>query len=126
MTYSFRPYQSEDDFWRMRAFLRQVLALNGGLQRSWHVARLEYARWHMLINCAHLRLEDVAFLWESDGELIGFVMPDGGPGEAHLCVDPAWQTHDLEQQMLEIAEQRLACVGPDGARNLTVWSPQRD
>ena len=57
----FRPYQTEDDFWRMREFLRRVFLLNGCLERSWHVARLDYARWHSLINCAKLGMEDVAF-----------------------------------------------------------------
>jgi hypothetical protein len=41
---SYRPYQTEDDFWRMREFLRQVFLLNNQLQRSRHVARLDYAR----------------------------------------------------------------------------------
>jgi hypothetical protein len=40
----FRPYQTEDDYWRMREFLRQVFFLNHRLERSWHVARLDYAR----------------------------------------------------------------------------------
>ncbi len=121
-----RPYQSEDDFWAMRRFLRRIYEANGCTMRSWHVARLDYARWHMCLNCAHVKLEEVAWLWESEGELIAFTMPDGGPGEAHLCVDPAWQTPELEQQMLEWAEQRLASVGADGGCRLTVWSPQRD
>ena len=121
-----RPYQTEDDFWRMRAFLREVLLLNDRRERSWHVARLEYARWHTLINCAHLRLEDVATLWESDGELIGFIMPDGARGEAHLCVHPKLRTRELEQEMLDLAEKQLSVEGADGTRKLTVWSPEKD
>lgn len=126
MQYSFRLYECEDDFWRMRAFLREVFMLNNRLERSWHVARLDYARWHSLINCAQMRMEDVAFLWESDGELIGFVMPDGGKGEAHLCVHPALRTRELEEQMLSVAEERLAVRSQDGAYNLRVWSPEPD
>ncbi len=126
MNTSFRPYQTEEDFWRMRAFLREVFVLNNRLERSWHVARLEYARWHSLMNCAQVRMEDVAFLWEEDGELIGFVMPDGGKGEAHLCVHPAVQTRELEEQMLSVAEERLANETPDGEYKLRVWSPEQD
>ncbi len=110
----------------MRAFLREVFRLNNCIERSWHVARLEYARWHMLINCAHVGLEDIAFLWEADGELIGFVMPDGGPGEAHLCVNPTVRTGELEQEMLDVAEEHLSVNGPDGRRQLTVWAPEPD
>ena len=84
----FRPYQTEDDFWRMREFLRRVFLLNDRLERSWHVARLDYARWHTCLNCANVRLEEVACLWEFAGQLIAFLMPGGGRGEAHFFVHP--------------------------------------
>lgn len=118
----FRPYQSENDFWRMRQFLRQVFLLNGRRQRSWHVARLDYARWHTLLNCAQVRLEDVATLWEAGGEMVAFMMPDGGPGEAHLCIHPAWDTPELEGAMIALAEERLAETRPDGSRRLVIWA----
>jgi ribosomal protein S18 acetylase RimI-like enzyme len=123
---TFRPYQTEDDFWRMREFLRQVFLLNGRLERSWHVSRLDYARWHTCLNCAQLRLEDVAYLWETGGKLAAFLMPDGGRGEAHLCVHPALRTLELEEEMLSVAEERLAAVTQDGSHRLYVWSPEQD
>jgi ribosomal protein S18 acetylase RimI-like enzyme len=126
MKISFRPYQTEDDFWRMREFLRQVFLLNHRLERCWHVARLEYARWHCCLNCANVGLEEVAYLWESDGQLIAFVMPDGGRGEAHFCVHPEVRTRELEQEMLDVAEERLAATKPDGSRKLYVWAPESD
>jgi ribosomal protein S18 acetylase RimI-like enzyme len=123
---AFRPYQTEDDFWRMREFLRQVFLLNGRLERSWHVVRLDYARWHICLNCAKVRLEDVAFLWEADGQLVAMLMPDGGPGEAHLNVHPGLRTRELEEEMLGVAEERLAKVKPDGGHKLFVWAPEQD
>lgn len=124
MTISFRPYQTEDDFWRMREFLRQVFLLHHRVERCWHVARLDYARWHTCLNCAGVTLGEVAWLWESDGQLIAFLMPDGGRGEAHFCVHPAWQTRELEEAMLAVAEDRLAAIGPDGSRKLCLWAPE--
>jgi mycothiol synthase len=121
-----RPYQTEDDFWRMREFLRQVFVLNNRLPRSWHVARLDYARWHSCLNCAGVGLEDVAFLWESDGQIIAFLMPDGGPGEAHMCVHPGLRTHALESEMITVAEEHLTIVQPDGSRKLSIWAPAQD
>ena len=121
-----RPYQSEADFWRMREFLRQVFVLNQRLERNWHVARLDYARWHSLLNCAKLRLEDVVTLWEQAGQLAAFLMPDGGLGEAHFAVHPAWRTPELEEEMLAVAEARLASVEPDGSRKLCVWAHEQD
>lgn len=126
MTSTFRPYRTEDDFWRMREFLREVLLLNNYLQRSWHVARLDYARWHMMLNCAKVRLEDVTFLWEEADRLIAILIPDGGPGEAHLCVHPSLRTLDLEEEMLFVAEEHLAGLTADRSRKLCVWAPEQD
>ncbi len=121
---AFRPYQSEDDFWRMREFLRQVFLLNDRHEQSWHVARLDYARWHTCLNCAHVRIDDVAFLWEEAGQIIAILMPDGGPGEAHLLVHPSLRTLELEEEMLDVAEERLAITQSDGSQKLYVWSPE--
>jgi len=122
----FRPYQTEDDYWRMRKFLRHVFILNQRLERSWHVARLDYARWHTCLNCAKVGLDEVAFLWETNGKIVAMLMPDGGPGEAHFCVHPTLRTLELEEEMLKIAEERLAKVEPDGSRKLVVWVPGQD
>lgn len=122
----FRPYHSEDDFWRMRAFLRQVFLLNGRRERSWHVARLDYARWHTCLNCARVGLEDVAYLWETDGQIIAMLMPDGERGEAHMSVHPEQRTLALEEEMLTVAEERLPAITPDNGKRLCVWSPAAD
>jgi len=121
-----RRYRSEDDFWRMRELLRAAFVLNGLREHSWHVARLDYARWHTCLNVADVRLEDVAHLWEEGGRLIGFTMPDGGFGEAHFCVDPTLDTPELQGTMLRVAEQNLSEAGPDGRRRLCAWAPQQD
>lgn len=129
---TFRPYQSEEDYWRMREFLRRVFGANSRLERSWHVARLDYARWHLCLNCDKVRLEDIVFLWETDcahsreQEMVAIVMPEGGPGEAHLMIHPDYHTAELEEEMLSIAEERLASTGPDGLRKLCVWSPEQN
>ena len=121
-----RPYQTEEDFWRMREFLRQVFLLNDRLERSWHVARFEYARWHTCLNCANVGLEEVAFLWEADGQIVAILMPDGGRGEAHLMTHPSLRNAELEEEMLSVAEERLASSKEDGSRQLYVWSPEQD
>jgi GNAT superfamily N-acetyltransferase len=126
MSITCRPYQTEDDFWRMRAFLRRVFELNGRRERSWHVIRLDYARWHTCLNIAEVTLDEIVTLWEDGGELVAFVMPDGGRGEAHLCIDPRWKTRELEAEMLAVAEERLPKIELDGARSLTVWAAAGD
>ena len=49
MKLALRAFQMEEDRWRIRAFLREVFLLNGRRKLSWHVARLDYWRWHGII-----------------------------------------------------------------------------
>ncbi len=126
MEFRSRPYQTEDDFWRMREFLRCVFLLNNRLMRSWHVARLDYARWHTYLNCAKVPLQEVVTLWETKEQLCAILMLDGGRGEAHLLVHPILRTPELEEEMLTVAEQRLASVKADGSARLCVWAPAAD
>ena len=129
---TFRPYQNEEDYWRMREFLRRVFMANNGLERSWHVARLDYARRHLCLNCDKVRLEDTVYLWENgsdhgrEREMVAIAMPEGGPGEVHLMIHPDYHTAELEEEMLSAAEGRLAANGPDGLRRLCVWSPEQN
>ena len=125
MTPTFRPYRGDDDAWRLRAFLRAAFLANDRRARSWHVARFDYARWHACLNVAGAALEDVALLWEEGGEVVGLVMPDGGPGEAHLSLHPLHATAALEAEMLDAAEARLSEASDDGWR-LVVWTMADD
>jgi len=125
MSITHRPYQSEDDFWRMRELLRRIFVLNDYRETCWHVARLEYARWHTCLNCANITIDEVAFLWEDGGELVGFVMPDGKRGEAHFNLLPAYRSPELYAEMLQVAEAELPQVKEDGTRRLYIWCPAR-
>ncbi len=128
-----RPYRDEEDYWRIRAFLRQVMLLNELRERSWHVARLDYWRWHVIENCracdavAHGdAVEQTIFLWEApDGRIEAVLNPEGG-GEAHFQVHPELRTPELEEAMLDVAEQRLAVQRPDGRRSLLVYADSSD
>lgn len=122
-----RPYQDEEDFWRIRAFLRQVLLANGLREYSWHVVRFDYWRWHILANrLVDFSIETVTFIWETeDGEIVAVLNPDGN-GEAFFQVHPAWQSAELEEEMLVLAEQRLMTTGEDGRSYLRVWTDSQD
>jgi mycothiol synthase len=120
-----RPYQSEDDFWRIRAFLRQALLLNGLREHSWHVARWDYWRWQGVENLAQGPLEECVFLWEtSAGEIVAMLNPEER-GQAFLQVHPGYRTPELERQMLDLSEQRLS-VECSGKRRLSVWTHADD
>jgi GNAT superfamily N-acetyltransferase len=107
MNLTLRNFEGEDDFWRMRAFLRDVFLLNNRLERSWSVPRLDYWRWHFIRTCETEPMDQVAFLWETgDGQLAAFVHCIS-KGEAYLHVHPALRSAALENEMLACAEENL-------------------
>jgi len=126
LSFIHRIYQNEEDYWRIREFLRQAYLLNGRRELSWHVSTFEYTRWHMYMNCFNLRLEDVVHLWESpSGEIAAVVLPID-PGSAHLQVHPGLRSRDLEAEMLAVAEDSLALTNPGGSKRLSVWATEGD
>ena len=92
-----RPYHSEDDFWRIRNFLREIFLLNNRRMISWPVARLDYWRWHGILNLGDGKLEEHVFLWENEDSQIVAVLNREGAGQAFLQIHPAFKTADLEE-----------------------------
>ena len=103
-----RRYQDEEDYWRIREFLRRVFLLNDRRQYSWPVGRLDYWRWHGIENCqCSGPVETVTFIWETESGEIAAVLHPESRGEAFLEVDPRLRTPELEEEMLDVAEQHL-------------------
>jgi len=115
-----RPYQTEDDYWAIREFLRDVFIRNDRRQYSWPVARLDYWRWHVAANCNGTQVEEATFLWETEEGRIAAVLNPEDPGHAYLQVDPRYRTPELEEEMLALAEERLMTVGPPSGRPVLV------
>lgn len=126
MNLTMRMYRNEEDYWRIREFLREVFVLNDRREISWHVARFDYWRWHGVENLSHFRLEEVVFIWEmADGEIAAVLNPEGR-GEAHMQVHPDFRTSELEDEMLTIAEKHLVFPDPTGKRRLCIWADHHD
>jgi mycothiol synthase len=107
MQLAMRPYAGDDDFWRVRAFLRGLLLRSDLRPTTWHVARWDYWRWHGLLNVEPQPIERVVLLWEAaDGSIAGLVHPDGR-GEGFIHVDPRHRSDALDRAMLAAAEERL-------------------
>jgi len=87
MKFIMRPYQTEDDYWRIREFLRVVSLRNDMRDFSWPLLRWDYWRWHVNENIYKLSLPEVVSLWETDGRIIAMLNPDS-PGEAFFQVHP--------------------------------------
>jgi GNAT superfamily N-acetyltransferase len=120
-----RMYQNEEDYWRIRKFLREVCLLNDRHDYSWSLLRWDYWVWHVNMNIYHFKLEDSVYLWEVDGQIVAMLNPDS-PGEAFLQVHPAYRSEELLCEMLDAAETRLPDQKEDGRRVLITWVNAED
>ena len=105
MKLTMRSYQTEDDTWRIRGFLREVFLLNGRREVSWQAARFDYWRWHGIENMGDGRLERDVFIWETTDGQIAAVLNRESAGEATLQVHPGRRTPELEQEMIAAADE---------------------
>ena len=115
-----RPYRNEDDYWRIRAFLREVSLLNNRHDYAWSLLRWDYWRWHVNENIFKFDLPDVISIWEVDSQIIAMLNPDS-PGEAFFQVHPGFREAGLVSEMLDIAETKLPNIKDDDQRELIVW-----
>jgi mycothiol synthase len=121
-----RSYQSENDYQRIRSFLREVFILNGSRMLSWPVARLDYWRWHGIYNLGDGSLERDVFLWETGEGQLAAVLNCEGLGYAFLQVHPKYKSAELERQMILLAEDRLRSPSSRGGSRLWVWTDAGD
>jgi ribosomal protein S18 acetylase RimI-like enzyme len=121
-----RSLRDEDDYWRIREFMREVFLINERRELSWQTYRFDYWRWHVLENIRQGQLEKEVFIWETQLGDISAVLNSEGPGLAYFQVDPGKRTPELESEMLSVAEEKLAIKKPDGRLRLGVFAEQHD
>jgi len=123
MQLTMRAYQTEDDYWRIREFLREVFLPNDRREFCWHVGRLDYWRWHLIWTCqACDPIESVILIWETQDKQIAAALHPKDRSDVFLQVHPAWRTPELLTEMLDLAERQL--VHP--ARKLWVLADSQD
>lgn len=120
-----RTYQTEEDYWRIRKFLREVSLLNDRHDYSWSLLRWDYWVWHVNMNIFHFKLEDVVHLWEVDGRIVAMLNPDG-PEEAFFQIHPQHHSEQLLSEMLDIAEVKLPNQNENSCRELIAWVNEKD
>jgi len=121
-----RTYQNEEDYWRIREFLRRVMILNNCREFSWPVMRLDY--WWWFVNPHHKKIapQENIFLWETeDGEIAAVLNPENH-GVAYLQTNPAFRTPELDEEMIATAEKCLAETDEEGRRQLQVYIDSQD
>lgn len=122
-----RYYRDEEDYWRIRQFLREVFLLNQRLEHSWHVARWDYFRWHLFANCGVCAsLEGAVSIWETGSGQIAAVLNPIDPDEAFIHIHPAHRSLGLEREIIRHAESTFANQRPDGSRRLYIPVDEMD
>ncbi len=115
-----RPLRGEADAMRLRQLLIDSYGIMGR-EFNWETRRWEGNYWCTTDS----ERADPAWgahthIWETaEGAIIGAVIPDG-PGDIALQIHPHYR--DLEDDMLDWAEQHLAERKADGQRELMAWA----
>jgi GNAT superfamily N-acetyltransferase len=126
MKLTMRSYQNNEDYWRIREFLRRVMLLNKQRELSWHVARWDYWWWFANPNLEKLDPEKCVFLWETEnGEIVAALNPEE-PGHAFPQIHPGFKTPKLEEEMVATAEENLFAPTKEGRQRLWVWRDSQD
>jgi ribosomal protein S18 acetylase RimI-like enzyme len=126
MDLRFRKLHSEEDYWRSRRFIRQVFLKNQRRELSWHIARFDYWWARRAEFLPDTRMGELVFLWETPDEQIAAVLHPEHTGVVFMQVDPDLRTRDLEEQMVEVAEEHLMAIKEDGSRKLYLSADQHD
>jgi GNAT superfamily N-acetyltransferase len=120
-----RAYQDDEDYWRIREFLRQVMLLNDRRELSWHVARLDYWWWFGNPDLGKMDLTQKVFLWETaEGEIAAVVNPEEH-AYAYPQVHPDFKTPELAEEVVAAAEEHIA-EGDDRHKQLVFWIDSKD
>ncbi|MGD2028012.1 MAG: GNAT family N-acetyltransferase [Anaerolineales bacterium] len=121
-----RNFQFEEDYWRLRTFLRDVTLRNDLQQLSWCAARLDYWRWHVAPITDQKQDEAAIFLWETPGGEIAAALNPEDKGEAFLQIHPDHQSPKLLDAMIESAEAHLYRTTEENKKRLVVWAHEHD
>jgi mycothiol synthase len=126
MTIKMRTIQTEEDFWKIRTFLREVMLLNELRERSWHVARWDYWRWHGIANCGCPSLWDSVLIWETSGGEIAAVVNPEDRHNIYFQVHPKHRSIELEEEMLDAAEKHVVFRSADSKVHLRMHAHEND
>jgi mycothiol synthase len=121
-----RSYKNDEDNWRIREFLRQVILLNNCRELSWHVSRWDYWIWFANPDLEKIDLEENVFIWETGAGQIAAVLNPEGHGHAFPQIHPDFDTPELKDEIIAVAEERLTTTGKDGRKKLWLWLDSQD
>jgi ribosomal protein S18 acetylase RimI-like enzyme len=127
MLFNFRNYEKEEDYWRIRSFLRTVFLRNDRKEYSWQTARLDYWRSHIVENCyPGQRFSDCVFICENnEGDIVAVVNSED-PDCVFFQIHPAFKSEALEQVMIETGEEKFLNVDTNQKGKIVVFAHAND
>ena len=126
MKLTMRSYNGNEDYWRMREFLRQVMLLNDRREICWHVARLDYWWWFINPFLEKMALEERLFFWESEAGQIAAVLNPEGIYQAFLQVHPAFRAPELVEEMVAVAISQPQILDAEGRPKVWFYIDAQD
>ncbi len=121
MKLTMRLFQNEDDYWRIRKFLREVFLFKDRLELDPHVALLDHWRWHYVLTCQETGpVDEVTTIWETTSGDIAAVIHPTCHDEICMHIHPHFRTSALEDEMIAYAEMHHSDWTGDGQRILYV------
>jgi len=114
-----RSCNSEEDFSRVRNYLREIFLLSDRLNFDSHVALLDHWRWHYIATCNETApFDQVTSIWETqDGEIAAVLHPICHD-EVRLHVHPNFRSSALEDEIISYAEEHHSDWFNEGKRIL--------
>jgi ribosomal protein S18 acetylase RimI-like enzyme len=108
-----RSYSRALDYHRVRRLLIETYPFTMP-DFNWEIRRWDGWHTHRLENDFDTGWEERLHLWETgQGRLVGLAHSEGGRGDLHLEVDPAFRL-EIEEAMLVWGEDHLAADDPNG------------
>jgi GNAT superfamily N-acetyltransferase len=121
-----RKFREDNDYWRIRDFLREVFLINGRRELSWQRYRFDYWRWHGIVNMKDGTLETDVFIWETSDGRLGAVLNREAPGSVFLQMHPELRSGELEDEMIGVAEKHLSIKPTERRPALSIWTNSED
>lgn len=121
MKLNMRVYNSVEDYWHIREFLRSVMSANNRRDLCWHVTRWDYLFWSIKSEYEQINFEESVFIWETGNGQIAAVLHPEDRGCVFLDVHPDFRTNELEEEMIATAEKYLTSSTLDRDRKPRLW-----
>jgi len=112
---TFHPCKTEEDFFRVRNFLREIFLLSEYHDFDSHVALLDHWRWHYIATCQETApFDQVTSIWKtSDGEIAAVLHPICHD-EIRLHTHPKFRSLALEDEIIAYSEEHHSDWCNDG------------